>query len=100
MKPRGVLEDREPADSGRPDTRATLDSLTPLVVDSEGACALLGGISRDQLGRIVDSGRLPVVRLPGGRDRYGRGTPAPTRRVFYSIEDLQRLIRESTERSG
>lgn len=70
----------------------------PLLVDAEAACALLGGISRDQLGRIVGSGRLPVVRLPGGRDRYGRGTTAPARRVLYSVADLRRLVDESTER--
>ena len=71
----------------------------PLLVDANGACAALGGISRDQLARIVSAGRLPVVRLPGRRDRRGRGTTEGTRRVLYAISDLQRLVDESRERA-
>jgi hypothetical protein len=73
---------------------------TPLLVDAEGACAMLGGISRTQLTRLVHSGQLPVVRLPGARDRSGRGTNAVSRRVLYAVADLQRLVEKSTERAS
>jgi hypothetical protein len=73
---------------------------SPLLVDADGACALLGGISKKQLGRIVESGRLAVVRLPGARNRHGHGTTDPIRRVLYSVEDLRRLIVESSEREA
>ena len=55
--------------------------------------------SRDQLARIVSTGRLAVVRLPGRRDsKEGHlGTTASTRRVLYAVDDLQRLINESKE---
>ena len=73
---------------------------TPLLFSADQACAALGGISRDQLARIVSAGRLPVVRLPGARDKQGQGTTAPTRRVLYAVDDLQKLISESKERSS
>jgi len=75
------------------------DDPSPLLVNADGACTALGGISRDQLARIVSSGRLPVVRLPGRRDRRGRGTTEATRRVLYAIDDLQKLVNESKERT-
>lgn len=76
------------------------DPAPQLLVDTEGACAALGGISRSQLWRIVCSGRLPVVRLPGRRDkRSSRGTTEGTRRVLYAVDDLQKLISESREQA-
>lgn len=74
------------------------DAPPRLLVSAVGACAALGGISIDQLLRIVSSGRLPVVRLPGRRDKRGRGTTEGTRRVFYAVDDLQKLVEESKER--
>jgi Ni,Fe-hydrogenase III small subunit len=74
------------------------DAPSPLLVDASGACAVLGGISRDQLNRIVSAGKLPVVRLPGRRDKRGHGTTEGSRRVLYAVDDLQRLVNESKER--
>ena len=76
------------------------EPITPLIVDTKGACELLGGISKQQLLRIVDAGHLAVIRLPGGRDRRGYATGEPSRRVYYSVDDIRRLITRSSERQA
>ncbi len=70
---------------------------SPVAVSVEGACAALGGISRTQLNRLIVTGRLPVIRLPGRRDAHGQGTTDSIRRVLFAVEDLQQLVRESRE---
>ena len=72
----------------------------PLIVDAAGACRLLGGISRNQLLRIGDAGHLAQIRLPGGRDRRGYARGEPSRRVFYSIDEIVLLIAQSSERQA
>lgn len=67
-----------------------------LLVDMQGACTALA-TSRWHVWRMVSTGRLPVVRLPGARDRHSRGTTESSRRVLFAVEDLQKLINESKE---
>ena len=50
-----------------------------------------------QLLRLVDARHLAQIRLPGGRDRRGYGTGEPSRRVFYSVDEIRRLIARSSE---
>jgi hypothetical protein len=49
----------------------------PLLVNADGARAVLGGISRTTLDKLVRKGEIPCVRLAG--------------RVMFSIEQLKRI---------
>jgi hypothetical protein len=84
----------------RPSATVAATPTEPLIVDKKGARVLLGNISQHTLDRIVDAGQLSVVRLPGGRDRRGYGTGQPSRRVFFSVEEIRRLIARSSERQA
>lgn len=67
-------------------TRTTVPKQTPLAVDFEGAGQLLG-VSPWTVRRLVDSGELPIIRLPG-RGRDGR----QLRRCLVAVADIEALI--------
>lgn len=65
----------EPA--GAPQRRPHPNLPDALLVNADGARAILGGISRTTLDKLVRKGEIPCVRLAG--------------RVMYSIECLKRI---------
>ena len=59
----------------------------------------LGGVSIDQIERLIQSGALPIVRLPAERHaRTGRGVSEVCRRVLIDVKDLDAIIERSKER--
>lgn len=65
----------EPA--GAPQRRLNPNLPDALLVNADGARAILGGISRTTLDKLVRKGEIPCVRLAG--------------RVLFSIESLKRI---------
>jgi len=58
----------------------------PLLYSAEAAAKVLGGISVGLLQRLVTQGKLHPIKLG--------------RRTMFSIEDLQRFVREETSSEG
>ncbi len=75
----------------------TNPGITPRLLDREQAAAYIGS-SVDTVDRGIQSGAIPIVRLPVERHRRtGRGTPGVNRRILIDIRDLDALIEKSKE---
>lgn len=95
------LDNPEPLESagttqkrGRP----TRKSEPRRLLDKDESSVYLGA-SIDTLKRLIQTGELPIVRLPAERERNGRGRPGACRRVLIDVRDLDDLIDRSKERS-
>jgi hypothetical protein len=72
--------------------------VAPRCVDKAAAAEYLGGVSVDQIERLIQAGHIPIVRLPAERHRRtGRGITGTCRRVLIDTRDLDRLIEKSKE---
>jgi hypothetical protein len=72
-------------------------SLPPRLLDKIQAAAYLGGVSVDQVERLINAGAVSVVKLPAGR---ARGEGASCRRVLLDRLELDSLVERSRERRG
>ena len=63
-------------------------SLQPRLLDKAQAAQYLGGVSVDQIERLINTGAISVVKLPAGRSRTG----AALRRVLVDRFELDGLI--------
>lgn len=80
-----------------PPKRQTAPRLPDRLCDREGAAAYLH-VSTRTIDRLIDTGQLPVVRLPVERARHGNdGRLGTCRRVLIDVRDLDRLIDLSKE---
>jgi Helix-turn-helix domain len=69
------------------------------LMDREQAASYCGDVSIDTIDRLINSGELPVVRLPIQRSRTsGKGVNGVNRRILIDIKDLDALIERSKER--
>lgn len=86
---------------GRPRTRperppapkvevARVAPLAPLLVDVQGGCALLGGVSPDVIRDYIARGVLRPVRLPGANGR-------DLRRILLAVADVVALVEASKD---
>ena len=64
--------------------------------DKRGAAAYLN-TSVDTIERLIQIGKLPIVRLPVERAKNGKGRAGVHRRVLVDVRDLDRLVDESKE---
>jgi hypothetical protein len=71
----------------------------PRLVDMAGAAAYIS-TSRDTVERLVNTGRLPIVKLPVERAANGSGRAGVCRRVLIDVRDLDRIIDASKEVRG
>ena len=55
------------------------------------------GTSTDTVERLIQSGALPIVKLPVERADNGRGKMGSSRRVLIDVRDLDALIERSKE---
>jgi hypothetical protein len=67
------------------------------IYDRDGAGVYLG-ISTDVVDRLIQTGELPVVRLPIERAHNGRGRAGVLRRIGIDVNDMDALINRSKER--
>ena len=73
-------------------------AVSPRCLDRDEAAVYIG-TSTDVIDRLIQSGRLPVVRLPIARSRVtGQGVEGVNRRVLIDVQDLDRLVETSKER--
>jgi hypothetical protein len=73
---------------------------SPRLVNKGGAAAYLGDSSIDTVDRLINTGQLPIVRLPVERGANGKGRAGVSRRVLIDVRDLDRLIDASKEVRG
>ena len=66
------------------------------LVDKDVAGQYLG-TSTDTIERLIQTGALPVVRLPVEHRRSGRSRTGVSRRVLIDVRDLDALIERSKE---
>jgi hypothetical protein len=71
----------------------------PRLRDKAGAAVYLNA-SLDTIERLIQTGKLPIVRLPVERSSNGRGRAGVCRRVLIDVRDLDRIIDESKEVRG
>ena len=72
--------------------------LAPRCLDRAGAAEYLGGISEDQVDRLIQAGVLPIVRLPVERHgKTGHGVNGTCRRVLIDVRDLDAIVDRSKE---
>jgi hypothetical protein len=70
-------------------------AVQPRLLDKAAAATYLGGISVDQVDRLINAGALSVVKLPATRGRTGDGT---CRRVLLDRHELDALVERWRER--
>jgi hypothetical protein len=89
------------AESLKPPVRPTppQPDLPPRCVDREVGAGYIG-CSTDTLDRLINSGILPVVKLPVEHRRNGREKTGTSRRVLIDLRDLDALIERSKEKRG
>lgn len=68
--------------------------LHPRLLDKKQAGTYLGGVSADQIDRLINTGVVSVVRLPASRSRTG----AASRRVLVDRIELDGLIERWREK--
>jgi hypothetical protein len=74
-------------------------SIAPRLVDRDEAARYVGSVSADTIDRLINSGELPIVRLPAQRSRNGgHGVTGVNRRILIDVRDLDLLIERSKER--
>lgn len=66
------------------------------LVDKDAAAQFLS-TSTDTIERLIQSGALPIVKLPVERAENGRGKTGSSRRVLIDVKDLNTLIERSKE---
>ena len=64
--------------------------------DKAGAAAYLN-TSIDTIERLIQLGKLPIVRLPVERAQNGKGRAGICRRILLDVRGLDRIIDESKE---
>ena len=67
--------------------------------DRQGAAEYLG-VSGPTLDRLIQTGQLPIVKLPVERTVSGRGRIGVNRRILIDTRDLDALIDRSKEASA
>ena len=73
-------------------------AITPRCLDREQAAVYLGS-SVDVVDRGIQSGAIPIVKLPIARHHAtGRGVAGVSRRILIDVRDLDSLIERSKER--
>jgi hypothetical protein len=72
----------------------------PRCVDKQGAADYLGGVGLNTIERLINTGALPIVKLPVQNTRHGLVADGTSRRVLIDVRDLDALIERNKETRG